>query len=796
MADPPPIATDPSDRQTEGGLSVAFVQPYGEHRDAYFPDTLLEILCARTRAAGHVGRMVRVYYDGHDAAGDATVRTRLSTWLDDHAPDLVVVERLFDPAPIVDYVAGDSRRRAVLVSWGDHDLVPGVSVVVGLTPGRLPRADSRRSPSAGELVAAFEGLLETLAGGRPVASVPGVAEIADGRVVAGPPPRALPLPEPYAPVLDADVIAVGAVPPRTRAYLFGNAGCPFGDDPAENPHYAGLSYPADLDVARLGCAFCHAGGDYQKRPDATVVAELVGQARYHLDHRPEVATLVLVDQHPMRYLDRLFAAAKAAGLRPVRWLFQARADAFVREADRVAAAIDAARGAGQRLELFLTGFESFCDAELARYNKGADVATLVRAVAAMRTLAARHPGTFAYDRARGHSLILWSPWTRPEEILETVENVRAHGLAELFDELGRNRLRLYRDLPVFHAAERDGALVPEWDAGDEGSARTKGYGVEHPWRFLDPRTRLTHDLAQALRARLGAETEIPQLAAAASHAASPAHPRPVEALLEDLEALDAPLSTLARGEAAAPRLGSERAAEVVLFGPCNNGCITCPNRERFQPEAREGVLDAVREARTSGLPVVLAGREPTLHPAFLELVAAARGDDGRGVGLVTNGRAFARPRFAEAARRAGLTRVSVKLFAPHAEAADAIARVPGGFDQACAGLEALGRAGLEALEIRAPLHRDNLSILPAYAALARSVGAHQVRVEAELDAVGLPRLAEAAAAVEALVAEATALGVALDASPLSAGTRLFGRLPRPSRPFATGATGVPHRRPR
>jgi hypothetical protein len=51
-------------------------------------------------------------------------------------------------------------------------------------------------------------------------------------------------------------------------------------------------------------------------------------------------------------------------------------------------------------------------------------------------------------------------------------------------------------------------------------------------------------------------------------------------------------------------------------------------------------------------------------------------------------------------------------------------------------------------------------------------------VEAALDAVGLERLGEAAEAVAALARRCAGEGVALEASPLSAATALFDRLPR------------------
>jgi pyruvate-formate lyase-activating enzyme len=721
-------------------LSVAFVLPYGEPRDGFFPDTLLGLLCAEARAAGHRGEIVRVYYHGHDATQDAAIRARLVDWLERRSVDLVVFERLFDPDPVRAFTAGAPHRRALIVCRGDsYDPVEGVDYVVG---------ESARSPTIPELVIGFRRVLAA-------------------RAARLEPPTGVPLEPvherlPFRPVVEHDVIAPGEAPPVVRKTLFGNVGCPFADDAAANPHYAGLRLDEAPTVARHGCAFCSMGGDYQKRPDAEVVAALVDQALYFQARVPSLQELVLSDQHAIRYLAALLDAARAAGVRPTRWLFAARPDTFVRERRRVEAAIDAARSSGHAIEVYLAGFEAFCDRELDRYNKGIRVGEQLAAVAAMRELAALHPGTFAYARARGHSLILWNPWTTPEDLSESVETIRAHGLAELFHELGRNRLRLYRSLPIFHAAERDGALADRWDDGDEGAARRKGYSVEHPWRFLDPRTRMAHELASALRDRLGAESEVGQLRAVVDACRSwtgterDVH-RARAQVLAGLDALAAVMGRYGAGESATP---------LLFGGVCNNGCPSCPNRDHWLDDGPEALARRIDEARRGSGWILLAGREPTMHPRFLEVVARARGPDRRPVAVVTNGRRFSYLAFARAAQKAGLEGASVKLFAPDEPAADRVARAPGAFAEALGGLRQLRALGLPRLELRAPLHHENLGRFEDYAALARAEGVTQIRVEAGLDAVGLASLGEAARALDRLAAACTRASIALEVTPL------------------------------
>ena len=761
-------------------LRIAFVLPYGERSDGFFPDTFAGQLCADARAAGHDARVVRVYYDGDGGPRDREVARRLEAWLDDGAFELVVLERVFDLAPIRAFTARAPDRATVLVVRGDSvEPAPGIDLVVGALRGATRTGRTRRAVTLWQIADAFAALVAARATGGDPAAIPGVARVVDG--VAGP---ATPLPaergprRPLAPVLAHDAIALGEPPPVTRRTIFGNAGCPYAADPRALPLYRELALPDDAEVARLGCAFCSMGGDHERRADAEVVASLVAQALHITTHAPATRELVLDDQAALRYLGTLVRAAAAAGVPPVRWLFAARSDTFVRERARVDDAIAAAEATGHTVELYLTGFEAFADAELLRYNKGVTAAEQVAAVAAMRALAAAHPRAFAYADARGHSLLLWNPWTTPEDVEATIAAVRRHGLGELFDELGRNRLRLYPDLPIHHAAARDGALADAWDDGDDGAARKKGYHRERPWRFLDRRTALAYQLAGDLRARLGTATEASQLRAAARHAAAwrgtdVAGER--ARVAAGLDALAAALTHRARGPGDPPRGRHVRAAVVRMVGACNDGCASCPNGDRYLPSERADVIARIAAARASSQPIVLAGREPSMRGDLGALITAARGDDRRAVGLVTNGRRFAYDDFTAAAHKAGLTGASVKLFAPAADIADAIAAAGGAHAQALAGCRALVRHGV-ALEVRAPLDAANLDAAPAYAALARALGA-TLRVEAALDAVGLDHLVAAAAAVAALAARCAEAGVALEVSPLDAGATLCDWLP-------------------
>ncbi len=751
---------------------VAFVLPYGELSDGFFPDTLLGLLCADARTAGHEASMVRVYYDGAREAGNTEVARRLEQWLERKRVSVVVVERLFDSSPIRAHVERTGGA-CIQVTRGDSvEPIDGVDVIVGADPGTTKSGATRRTPTVAELRAEFDHWLASYDANPTLERRDGTPLIVPTRPTTGTTWR-------FEPVAEHDVISLHPPPRVERKALMGNVGCPFALDPLQNRHYRGIAYPPTLPIARRGCAFCSMGGDYEKRPHEQVVSDLVAQALHFNRVAPDVREFVLTDQYPVRYLPTLLRTAHDAGVRPARWLFAARADAFVRDVEEITNGVRAARDTGNRLEVYLSGFEAFSDAELERYNKGMTVEDSLAAVAAMRALACEYPDAFDYARARGHSLILWNPWTTPEDLRDSTRVIRRHGLRELFFDMGRNRLRLYRDLPIFYAAERDGAVTAEWSHGDEGAGRRKGYNPELPWRFLDERTRLAYELAAALRDALGAESEVAQLRAAsgfARRAAPGAHANAVAKVMRDLDELRTALASIASPQTRPDGLRkarNERGVSALFAGSCNNACASCSNRDTWMADSPSAIAARVEHARAGGEPVVLAGREPTLHPAFLEAVRLARGIDRRHVGVVSNGRRFAYPSFVRAAIASGLSSASIKLFGATAAISDGITRDDGAHDQAIAGLRSLVATRGMGVELRLPMHRDALSSLRDCADVARSSGVGAARVEVALDAVGLDRLPEAVRALSALVERCIERGIALEASPLEASTRLF-----------------------
>lgn len=708
---------------------VAFVVPYGEASESFFPDTLLSWLSARARRHGHATRVFRVYYDGRDERRDDEIRARLIAALDRFAPTDVVVERVFDLAPLLEIRARHGARLVMVCRGDGFDPDPRLDGWIGRAPGSH-RGRTRRTPTIGDLVREHDAWL-------------GDAPEAD---------RELPVVE-----LDLahEVLALeddGTLEtPRVRT-LFASVGCPYAGDPRAHPFYEGLptlsQASADRDgVSILGCAFCPMGGDYQRAEEGALVAWVAAQAHAIREAVPETEGFVLSDQAPLSYLSKLIDAT--ASLPSIRWLVAMRADVLSRERARLERTIVVARDRGHVISLYLTGFESFSDRELERYVKGTTAAESVRAVEAMRELAREHPSAFRYGEDRGHSLILWSPWTSLDDLAESADTIRAHGLRELFWDLGRNRLRLTHEVPITAAAERDGALTSAWDEGDDGAGRGKGYATERPWRFLDRETALAHRLSSALRERLGRDTELAQLRAAIAFSRGRGRadaPAVVGDVMRGIETLDHSLARWLSGARGAgdPARGAFVRAEMLDVGTqCACERPWCAERDAFvEPSWALARLDAL--LRGSPAAIVIAGGDPTTHPSIDELVARAR-QHGVIVGIALPSPP-SRTIACDAISMDVASRADLATFTPLAHASSA-------------------------REVRIVLHDALLDgdldalVHEAAAALTPDV----VRVVVPLDAVSLARLDDVREAIDRIARAAKDVGVALEVSPLSAG---------------------------
>jgi len=359
-----------------------------------------------------------------------------------------------------------------------------------------------------------------------------------------------------------------------------------------------------------GCAFC---GNASQSREATPVDWLRRQVRaLAADRGVARAPKALLSEHlgGRVALEALTGTLHETGLDRVTTLcFGIRTDALRRLEPVLRAHLLANPAA--RLGVYATGLESFVAADLERFHKGTTPADGLAAVEALRGLARDFPGRFT---STGLTMILFTPWTTPADLLTNLHQVEALGLADEIGNLFAARLRLHPERAISALARRDGLVVADEPDPLLVSNRRKLFGHELPWRFADPRLApLCRIYVRLDEATALADDALSVRVREASRAAlgRPGHDwmtRKLALLIacaEEVAALPTPLSEaelLARG---ARRLAAESAASATGAGAAGL-------RVAFRP----------RRGRAPGLAFRLAPADPE-QPAYRRVGALA-----------------------------------------------------------------------------------------------------------------------------------------------------------------------------
>ena len=154
---------------------------------------------------------------------------------------------------------------------------------------------------------------------------------------------------------------------------------------------------------------------------------------------------------------------------------------------------------------------------------------------------------------------------------------------------------------------------------------------------------------------------------------------------------------------------------------CNNRCRFCAQRGvEAGPEPSAAQLLA-KVVDSSGAELTLCGGEPTLHPALTAVVAGARQQGFRRIGLQSNGRDLARDDLAARLADAGLTDLHLSIQGASAAVHDYHTGVPGSHAAALAALAASRAAGLTVV-VTTLLCRSNFRVLSELPGLLRDRG--------------------------------------------------------------------------
>ncbi len=454
-------------------LGVALLDLHAR-ADQFQGDASLGTLAAEIEADGHRVVLVRSVLS-EDPRGAGSWHARLGAFLRDGEFDLAVLVRVWDEATI------DVIRRSLRTGGR----------VVRITSGVVAALDARL-----DHVVDLEGFRKLMAGDAapPTAAWHPVRPAELRRRAAQNAPR-LDVIKPLAlPGLEASEV-------NRRPTISGPAsGCPFLLDASKNPIFARLG--ADPTVVQMrGCTFCLDNtGSFAVPSETAVLDAWLSQLRRIREVRPAAREVLLTDERPYPYLPAFFRALRDdPSIGATELLFKSRVDWLLEFADTaLAEAAALAEQSGSVLHLYLIGFENFDQFHLDLFNKGVTVADNVAALEKVRALAARFPRSFEYLRYRAHGIVLFTPWTRPEALLENARVMREIGFDALRSEAIRTRLRLYPRVPLHALAAHDGLLVSSFDAGRPDRAAEQGYDASVPWRFQDPRTEAIFQAASGL----------------------------------------------------------------------------------------------------------------------------------------------------------------------------------------------------------------------------------------------------------------------------------------------------------
>jgi radical SAM superfamily enzyme YgiQ (UPF0313 family) len=306
-------------------------------------------------------------------------------------------------------------------------------------------------------------------------------------------------------------------------------GCAFHVDSLSGPAYASLERGASSEVLNelplserardgvrpfldntRGCAFCAFRFQSHVVDRAGEAVDRTAAQIETLSSRYGVREFSVQSENPFRFLVPLIKRIRARRLPVDALLVRTFPAVLARNPKLVTAGIEAAVEAGIRLHLQQLGFESFVQEELDHLGKGVRVEENVQAARLLFELQRRFPGTA--HLFGGHGFILFTPWTRPEDVVENIRIVRDEA-PFLAGSLGlSSRLCFYDPFnPIYRLAEREGLVMRS----------PHDYGLD--FRFADDRTELMCRLALALERELvqGGEEAGPTVSRAVLTAVAP-----------------------------------------------------------------------------------------------------------------------------------------------------------------------------------------------------------------------------------------------------------------------------------
>jgi MoaA/NifB/PqqE/SkfB family radical SAM enzyme len=171
-----------------------------------------------------------------------------------------------------------------------------------------------------------------------------------------------------------------------------------------------------------------------------------------------------------------------------------------------------------------------------------------------------------------------------------------------------------------------------------------------------------------------------------------------------------------------------RRIDIKVSFRCNNLCRFCAQghkRDMYPDRSGKVVAAELKKAWKDGVRgVVFTGGEPSLHPAILDLVRAARKTGFTSIQLQTNGRTLAYPGFCAALVAAGLTEFGPSLHGSRPATHDELTGAAGSFPQSVTGIANAVKTGLPVIT-NTVITSANYKELPGIASLLIKLGVKQ-----------------------------------------------------------------------
>lgn len=263
--------------------------------------------------------------------------------------------------------------------------------------------------------------------------------------------------------------------------------CSYSRPVASAEPFVNLSLPEE--VSQRGCSFCTAGLDQGRQwtTDAATLLrrQLEALLRTHRSWSDHLAVRA-VGEPALRQLEYAAESLIELDLPPLSLVLDSRADGILRHRQRLARALERLRTTDHQIQLGLVGIESFVARELELFNKGTSWRDNLEAIKTLQQLEAEYPEHFDFHEHGGLSLILQTPWTRPQDLALNLSVLSTARLGPLCGKTLTSRLRLTPPVALHALAERDGLLVERYDDPALDTARRNDYPAEVPWRFRDP----------------------------------------------------------------------------------------------------------------------------------------------------------------------------------------------------------------------------------------------------------------------------------------------------------------------